>query len=168
MMCDKKELAKTSAKPGKTQLINYFAIESVEDGGKHQARYLVDLPGYGYAKVTRDKRHAWQEMIADYLEKRDNLVQIFVLIDSRHKPQSIDIEFINRLEENSKPFCIVFTKSDQVSQKEMSANLKLFMTELSKTFETLPGYFVTSALKKWSAHDMLQAIHELVGNELSV
>ena len=160
-MCDKKELAKTSAKPGKTQLINYFAIESIAEGEASQSWYLVDLPWYGYAKVTRDKRHAWQDMIADYIEKRDNLAQIFVLIDSRHKPQQIDIEFINWLEERGKSFCIVFTKSDQVNQKDLSGNLKLFMIELGKTFETLPWCFVTSAMKKWSTQDILDAIHDV-------
>ncbi len=160
-MCDKKELAKTSSKPGKTQLINYFAIESADEDGGVQNRFLVDLPWYGYAKVTRDQRAGWETMIADYIQKRKTLAQMFVLIDSRHTPQKLDIEFINRLHDNHKPFSLIFTKSDQVSQKEVSTHIKLLMTELSKTIDTLPAYYVTSSQKKQSTKQVTDAIHSM-------
>lgn len=160
-ICSKKDLAKTSAKPWKTQLINYFSIESTDETGTIQSRYLVDLPGYGYAKSGIDKRLAWEQMIVDYLERRETLLEIFVLIDSRHAPQAIDLAFINRLWEAWLPFSLVFTKSDLVTQKELNKNLKAHMTELSKKRETLPLHFVTNALKPWSTDKLVERIHEV-------
>ncbi len=100
-------------------------------------------------------------MIADYIQKRKTLAQMFVLIDSRHTPQKLDIEFINRLHDNHKPFSLIFTKSDQVSQKEVSTHIKLLMTELSKTIDTLPAYYVTSSQKKQSTKQVTDAIHSM-------
>jgi GTP-binding protein len=164
MIVGKQGLAKTSGSPGKTQLINHFEINSLDEKGKKTQWYLVDLPGYGYAKVAQKQRKTWQKMIADYLVKRENLQQIFLLIDSRHKPQKIDIEFINQLGEWQKPFVIIFTKSDKINQREVSANVKALMEELAKTWEELPGYFVTSAVKKRGHKEILSAIEQL--NEL--
>jgi len=160
-ICEKKQLAKTSVKPGKTQLINYFEIESKDEEGRNKIWYLVDLPGYGYAKAAKDTRQEWKGMIDEYFHKRTTITQIFVLIDSRHSPQKLDIAFINRLHEYNKPFSLVFTKTDLVSQKEAAANIKLFLAELSKTLEKLPDYFTTSALKRSSTQAIIQAIHAL-------
>ena len=142
MITGRKNLAKTSSTPGKTRLINHF---SVEDGV--QGWYLVDLPGYGFAKVSIAERKRWERMIRDYLTKRENLGVVFVLIDSRHGPQSIDLEFVNRLGEWEVPFCLVFTKADKESQKTVGLHVRLFMEEMRKTWSELPAYFVTSAEK---------------------
>ncbi len=165
MIVGKQGLAKTSGSPGKTQLINHFEINSLDEKGKKTQWYLVDLPGYGYAKVAQKQRKTWQKMIADYLVKRENLLQIFLLIDSRHKPQKIDIEFINQLGEWQKPFVIIFTKSDKMNQREVAANVKALMEELAKTWEELPGYFVTSAVKKRGQKEILSAIEQLNESE---
>jgi GTP-binding protein len=161
MICNKQGLAKTSGTPGKTQLINHFDIVSLDEKDNRAKWYLVDLPGYGYAKVGRNQRKTWQKMIADYLVKRKTIGQIFILIDSRHSPQKIDIEFVNQLGEWQKPFCILFTKSDKIKQQEVSANVKSFMTELAKTWEELPGYYITSAVKNRGGKEILQAIEQL-------
>jgi GTP-binding protein len=161
MIVSKQGLAKTSGTPGKTQLINHFEIVNVNDKDKWEKWYLVDLPGYGYAKIGRTTRKTWVKMIADYLQKRDSIRQIFVLIDSRHSPQKIDIEFINQLGAWQKPFCILFTKADKVKQQEVAANVKAFMTELSKTWEELPGHFITSAVKNRGGKEILAAIEVL-------
>ena len=147
-MCEKKEFAKTSSKPGKTQLINYFEIESKDDDGDIQNRYLVDLPGYGYAKVTQGTREAWENIISDYMRKRKQLIHVFVLIDSKLPPQKIDLEFVSRLGAYTVPFSIVFTKSDKPSQKELSTNVKLFMGELSTMLPVIPVSYITSVEKK--------------------
>jgi GTP-binding protein len=161
MLCNKQGLAKTSGTPGKTQLINHFEIESINELGKKVKWFLVDLPGYGYAKVAQKQRKTWQKMIADYLVKRTNIVQIFILIDSRHTPQKIDIDFVNQLGEWQKPFCILFTKSDKEKQTIVSANVKAFMEALGKTWEELPSYFVTSAVKKRGGKEILATIAAL-------
>ncbi len=161
MICNKQGLAKTSSTPGKTQLINHFEIVSAAPDNSRTKWYLVDLPGYGYAKVGKNQRKTWQKMIADYLTKRDNLRQVFILIDSRHSPQKIDIEFVNQLGEWQKPFCILFTKSDKINQREVAANVKAFMLTLSKTWEELPGYYITSAVKKRGTKEILEAIATL-------
>src|SRR5947209_11372434 len=118
MLTNKKELAKISRTPGKTQLINHFNIKS--DDKKDW--YLVDLPGYGYAKRSQSQRKTWQKMIQDYLLKRENLVNLFLLIDSRHKPQTIDLEFVNQLGSWRIPFSLVFTKADKTTQRESANN----------------------------------------------
>lgn len=160
-ICDKQQLAKTSSQPGKTQLINYFAIESEGDEWDIQSWHLVDLPGYGYAKVTRDERVKRENMIADYINQRTNIAHIFVLIDSRLIPQKLDIEFIAKLHEYQKPFSLIYTKSDKVSQKEVSAHIKLMMKELSKSINYIPAYYVTSAEKRQSTSNVVKAIHNM-------
>ena len=144
MIVDNHKLAKTSGTPGKTQLINHFIIENTAD----ESWYLVDLPGYGYAKASLSKRRQWGQMIENYLRKRENLANVFVLIDSRHSPQKIDLEFINQLGEWQIPFSLVFTKADKETQKEVSKNVKAFLDALRKTWQFLPQHFVTSAVKK--------------------
>lgn len=153
MLSNKKELAKVSSSPGKTQMINHYMINN--------NMYWVDLPGYGFAKVSQSQRVAWKKMIWNYIEKRDNLQTLFVLIDSRHEPQRMDIEFINKLGEKAIPFTIVFTKADKESQKEVSDHVGRFKKELLKTWEALPPVFVTSAVKRLARADMLRYIDEL-------
>jgi GTP-binding protein len=139
MLVNQKNLAKTSANPGKTQLINHFEINS--------RWYLVDLPGYGYAKVAQSSRRRWEQMIENYLRKRENLVNVFVLIDSRHKPQKIDLEFVNQLGEWQIPFTLVFTKADKEKPGVVQRNVKAFIDEMRELWEFLPQSFVTSAEK---------------------
>ena len=164
MLCDNQKLAKTSASPGKTQLINHFEVESLPDGGaakgKPTAWYLVDLPGYGYAKVSQNSRRRWEQMIENYLRKRENLVNVFVLVDGRHAPQKIDLEFVDQLGKWEIPFCLVFTKADKESQKEVSANVKAFLNSMRKTWQFLPQSFVTSAVKKLGRDKVLSFIEE--------
>lgn len=169
MIVDNHKLAKTSGTPGKTQLINHFLIESTSGvanppssgGGQGEAWYLVDLPGYGFAKASQSKRRQWMQMIENYLRKRENLVNVFVLIDSRHSPQKIDLEFINQLGEWQIPFSIVFTKADKETQKEVSKNVKSFLEALRKTWQFLPQHFVTSAIKKMGRMQILESIEEM-------
>lgn len=159
MLCDNHKLAKTSSSPGKTQLINHFEIRSAS--GKHNDIshwYLVDLPGYGFAKVSQTQRKQWEKMIEDYLRKRENLVNVFVLIDSRHSPQKLDLEFLNQLGIWQIPFCLVFTKADKETQKEVSKNVKAFLDAMRKTWQFLPQHFVTSAVKKMGRDKILQFI----------
>src|SRR6476661_6841981 len=115
MLCNKKELAKVSSSPGKTQLINHFNVVSSDKS----EWYLVDLPGYGYAKRSQKQRKEWEKMIQDYIRKRENLVNLFVLIDSRHEPQELDLKFVNKLGAWQVPFALVFTKSDKSTQREV-------------------------------------------------
>lgn len=157
MLTNKKELAKVSSSPGKTQLINHFHVESSDK----KEWYLVDLPGYGYAKRSQSQRKSWQKMIEDYIRKRENLVNLFVLIDSRHEPQKIDLQFINQLGEWQIPFALVFTKADKSTQKETANNVNRFLKELSNWWEELPPHFVTSAIKRTGAKPLLGFIEEL-------
>jgi GTP-binding protein len=129
-LCDKKQLAKTSGQPGKTQLINYFSLDTGDDDMHHSSRHLVDLPGYGYAKVTRHEREKWENMIDEYISKRENIAHIFVLIDSRHAPQKLDIAFVEKLCLLKKSFSLVFTKTDKVSQKDVSTHSKMFLQSI--------------------------------------
>lgn len=156
MLCNNKGLAKTSSTPGKTQLINHFLI--------NENWFLCDLPGYGYAKVSKKSRAEWGSMIKGYLENRENLMNTFVLIDSRLPPQEIDLDFMSWMGENGLPFSIVFTKADKSSQKDLSKNLKFYKAELLKTWEELPPIFVTSAGKKTGKKELLSYIGEI--NEL--
>lgn len=162
MLCDNQKLAKTSGSPGKTQLINHFEVETFRSPahGKPDRWYLVDLPGYGYAKVSQNSRNRWEQMIENYLRKRETLVNVFILIDSRHTPQKIDIEFVNQLGKWEIPFCLVFTKADKETQKEVSKNVKQFLNELKKTWQFLPRHFVTSAVKKLGREKMLAFIND--------
>lgn len=162
MITGMKYLAKTSATPGKTQLINHFLVESRDsDHAALEKWYLVDLPGYGFAKVSATQRKKWEKMIEQYLRGRTNLLNTYVLIDARHSPQRIDLDFINRLGEWGIPFSIVFTKSDKETQKVVSANVQQFQQALLKQWEELPAVFVTSAEKRKGRTALLKAITEI-------
>ena len=165
MLCNNEKLAKTSNSPGKTQMINHFEIESMTvypngNEGKRIKWYLVDLPGYGFAKISQRSRRRWEQMIENYLRKRENLQQVFVLIDSRHSPQKIDIEFLSQLRKWDVPFTLVFTKADKETQATVSKNVKSFLAEMRKTWQFLPQHFVTSALKKTGRDKVLALIEE--------
>ena len=150
MLCNNDKVAKTSGSPGKTQLINHFNIDD--------NWYIVDLPGYGFAKVSQNQRKKWEKMIEDYLRKRENLVNVFILIDSRHSPQKIDLEFVNRLGKWGIPFALVFTKADKENQRTVSANVKDFLARMRETWQFLPQHFVTSAIKKMGRDKILSLI----------
>jgi len=159
MICNIQKLAKISSSPGKTQLINHFVIESIdEQTHKVSDWYLVDLPGYGYAKVGMGKRKQWVKMIENYIRKRESLLNLFVLIDSRHTPQAIDISFINQLGEWKIPFAIVFTKADKGTQKEVAATVKAFLAALGEHWDELPPHFVSSAVKYTGRKQILSFI----------
>lgn len=160
-ICKRRTLVLTSPKPGKTQLMNFFDITTEDDKNRTTSRYLVDLPGYGYARVSKDRRAQFEDMIIDYLTKRPSLTQIFVLIDVRLKPQQIDLEFVTWLSTQDRPYCLVFTKSDKATQKEISTNLKAFLTELSRTVKSLSWYFITSAVKPGATREIEQLIDEM-------
>ena len=155
MLVGNDKLAKTSATPGKTQLINHFNI--------NDEWYIVDLPGYGFAKVSQSERRRWEQMIENYLRKRENLVTVFVLIDSRHSPQKIDLEFLDRLRKWDVPFCLVFTKSDKENQRTVSRNVRDFLDKMRATWQFLPQHFVTSAVKKTGRDKILALIDEMNG-----
>jgi GTP-binding protein len=155
MLANQKDLAKTSSSPGKTQMINHFEVNRNE-------MYWVDLPGYGYAKVSKKQRQSFHSMIWNYLEQRENLVNLFALIDSRHKPQQIDLDFINELGKRQIPFAIVFTKSDKSKQSDVMKNVNAFNAQLLKQWEELPPMFLTSAVKKRGGDDMLAFMAELL------
>lgn len=150
MLTERKSLAKVSGKPGKTQLINHFLINKLW--------YLVDLPGYGYAGVSKTQRYEFTQFIKKYLLKRENLMCLFVLLDSRLKPQAIDLEFMQWLGENGIPFVICFTKQDKLSKKESTENLINYKIELLKSWEELPQIFLSSATKKNGKEDILNFI----------
>jgi GTP-binding protein len=152
MLCGKKGLAKTSATPGKTQLINHFVINN--------QWYLVDLPGYGYAKTSRTEREKWDLMIRSYMQHRKNLMSVFVLIDIRIPPQEKDLDFINWLGEQSIPFGIIFTKSDKQTRIKNEFSVKQFTDRLLKTWESLPPYFITSSENKKGKEELLNYINE--------
>jgi GTP-binding protein len=161
MLTNHKSLAKTSASPGKTQLINHFEVESSAAAKSPIERwYLVDLPGYGYAKLSQSTRRRWEQMIENYLRKRENLTNVFVLIDSRHGPQKNDLEFVNNLDKWQVPFAIIFTKSDKEKPGVVSRNVQAFFEELKKTWQFLPQYFVTSAEKKVGREEVLTFIQK--------
>lgn len=156
LITGQKNLAKTSATPGKTQLINHFAVSSGKSGkSKKYEWYLVDLPGYGYAKISQTERARWEKMIADYLTKRGNLSEVFVLIDSRHTPQKIDIEFVNQLERWKVPFSLVFTKSDKEKPGAVTRHVQAFLDTLKQTWQFLPRHFITSAETKAGKEELV-------------
>ncbi len=154
MVAGKKSLAKTSGTPGKTQLINHFEV--ISDNKKKW--YLVDLPGYGYATVSQKARNNWGNMIESYIRKRENLVCLFVLVDSRHEPQQIDLDFINQLGEWQIPFVLVFTKADKNKPGVSQRNVLKFLEHLADNWEEHPPYFVTSATKKTGRKEILAYI----------
>ncbi len=159
MITNHKSLAKTSASPGKTQLINHFEIESAaSEKSPKEKWYIVDLPGYGYAKIAQSTRRRWEQMIENYLRKRENLTTVFVLIDSRHSPQKIDLEFLSQLGKWEVPFAIIFTKSDKEKPGAVQRNVQAFFNKLKETWQWLPQYFVTSAEKKIGRDEVLDFI----------
>lgn len=154
MLVEKKDLAKTSSQPGKTQLINHFII--------NKEWYLVDLPGYGYAKTSMENRKKWRKMIEDYLLKRVNLLTVFVLVDSRLEPQKIDLEFINFLGENQVPITLIFTKTDKQSAKKTEESLERFKESLSEYWEELPKIILTSSEKRVGRDEVLETIENII------
>ena len=157
MLCHHKDLAKTSQKPGKTLLINHFEINN----GKW---YLVDLPGYGYAQAGKKQREQLKRMIERYCLIRENLYSLFVLVDSRLKPQTIDLEFISWLGENEIPFSIVFTKTDKLGKQQLADNIETYKQQLAEQWEELPPLFLTSAEKNIGAEEIINYI-EQINNE---
>jgi ribosome biogenesis GTP-binding protein YsxC/EngB len=137
MLVGQNNLAKVSVRPGKTQLINHFIID--------ESWFLVDLPGYGYAKVSMTMKEKFQKIISNYIRRRENLYCLFVLIDVRHEPQKIDVEFISWLGENQVPFAIIFTKADKLGKVSVSKNVEAYKKELKKLWEELPSILVSSA-----------------------
>lgn len=162
MVVNHHNLAKTSGTPGKTQLINHFTVKALMGNDKPMEWYLVDLPGYGFAKVSQNQRKSWEKMIKDYIQKRETLANLFILIDARHEPQEIDINFVNKLGEWGVPFAIVFTKADKETQKVVANHVNSFMEILEKTWEELPPHFVTSAVKKTGRGKMLDFIEKVL------
>jgi GTP-binding protein len=150
MLTDRKSLAKTSGRPGKTQLINHFII--------NKNWYLVDLPGYGYARVSKSSKKVFQKFITAYFEKRKQLVSAFVLVDIRHKPQPIDLNFMSWLGENMIPFSIVFTKVDKLKPKAIENHIEDYKNTLLETWEEMPNYFITSASKSIGKDELLYYI----------
>jgi GTP-binding protein len=151
MLTERKNLAKTSGRPGKTQLINHFRING--------NWFLVDLPGYGYARVSKSNKKTFQKYITDYFIKRKQLVSAFVLIDIRHEPQKIDMEFMDYLGENMIPFSIIFTKADKLKPKAIEKNVDSYIKELlSGVWEEAPNYFVTSSSKNIGRDELLNYI----------
>ena len=156
MLTGRAGLAKTSATPGKTILINHFLI--------NKEWYLVDLPGYGYAKRGQQQRDELQRMITGYILRREQMMNLFLLIDARHEPQRIDLEFIEWLGENGIPFSIVFTKADKLSKGKASANVRKYLDELSKQWEELPPHFLTSSETKQGREELLDYIDEIIAS----
>jgi GTP-binding protein len=161
MITDIDKLAKTSAAPGKTRLINHFAIESINAKRVVSQWYLVDLPGYGFAKVSQAERKKWERMIDDYLRKRQTLVHVFLLIDSRHSPQQLDLDFVNNLGKWEIPFTLVFTKSDKENQRTVQANIKAFLNRMLESWQFLPRHLISSAVKKTGRENLLRLIGEM-------
>lgn len=167
MLTNNAKLAKTSGTPGKTQMINHFEITSATDekSAKETKWYLVDLPGYGFAKVSIRNRRTWEQMIENYLRKRENLQMIFVLIDARHSPQKIDLEFLSKLDGWGLPITMIFTKADKETQAIVAKNVKQFLETMRKTWQFLPQHFVSSAVKKMGRDKILGLIDELMEEE---
>jgi GTP-binding protein len=161
MLCNNQKLAKTSGQPGKTQNINHFTIESTQkEKGPVTKWYLVDLPGYGYAKRAQSDRNRWEQMIDGYMRKRENLTMVFVLIDARHEPQQNDLDFVNQLGKWEVPFSIIFTKADKEKPGAVQRHVKEFLDAMRETWQFLPASFVTSAIKKDGRDEILQMISE--------
>lgn len=159
MLTQRKNLAKTSGRPGKTQLINHFLINN--------SWHLVDLPGYGYARVSKSAKKTFQKFITSYFNQRKQLIAAFVLIDSRHAPQPIDLEFMQWLGENQIPFCIIFTKADKLKPKALQRNIKVYCDIMLETWEEMPQYFVSSSTDGTGREEILEFIYHInqqVGN----
>ena len=153
MLTEQKSLAKTSASPGKTQLINHFLINNTW--------YLVDLPGYGYAKVSKNSRDDWRKMINFYFQKRENLTCVFILIDSRHEPLKQDLDFIDQIGTMGIPFVIVFTKADKQSSVKTDSTIAAYKRKLRETWDELPRMFITSASNRFGREEILSFIDEV-------
>lgn len=151
-LCQRKNLAKTSSTPGKTNLINHFLI--------NDQWYLVDLPGYGFARVSQKIRKKFSEFIQEYLLSRESLINTYILIDSRLKPQKIDLEFMEWMAEKNLPFTIVFTKSDKLSKNELTANMIQYRAAMLMTWETMPPHFITSSADGRGREDILNQIEQ--------
>lgn len=156
MLTNRKNLAKTSTTPGKTQLINHFLV--------NDSWYLVDLPGYGYAKVSKEKRSEFQQFILEYITKRETLYCVYVLVDSRLTPQPIDIKFINWLGEKQIPFAVIFTKTDKLAQREWRKNVEEFKNRLKENWEELPPMIFSSAVKQLGREEILGSIQKAIKN----
>jgi len=156
MLSNKRALAKISGKPGKTRLINHFLI--------NKEWYLVDLPGYGYAKVPKAERLKWEKFLKRYILKRENLYCLFVLIDSRHEAQKVDLDFMEWLGVSGIPFSIIFTKTDKLKPEELEANLKAYEEKMFETWETMPGYFASSAETSAGKDEILAFIEDVNQN----
>lgn len=152
MLTNCKNLAKTSGRPGKTQLINHFKIDD--------RWFLVDLPGYGYARVSKTTKQVFQRFITDYFEQREQLVSAFVLVDIRHEPQKIDVEFMQWLGERAIPFAIIFTKADKLKPQAIERNVAAYKEVLLEWWEEFPPYFVTSAQNKIGKEELTQYIEQ--------
>ncbi|HET8804641.1 MAG TPA: ribosome biogenesis GTP-binding protein YihA/YsxC, partial [Aequorivita sp.] len=150
MLMLRKNLAKTSGRPGKTQLINHFLI--------NKNWYLVDLPGYGYARVSKSSKKVFQKFITNYFEKREQMVLAFVLVDCRHEPQPIDMEFMEWMGETGIPFNIIFTKADKLKPKALERNIKIYTEKMLETWEEMPSYFITSASDSTGRDEVLKYI----------
>ena len=153
VLTNNKSLAKISSKPRKTRLINHFLI--------NKEWYLVDLPGYGYAKVNHNAREQFQKFISRYMTTRENLTNVFVLVDSRHKPQEIDLDFMIWLGEHGVPFSMIFTKFDKLKKSEQKKSIKLYETEMLKVWEEMPPYFITSSVSSEGKEELLAYIDEI-------
>lgn len=147
------KLAKVSGRPGKTQLINHFLV--------NKTWYLVDLPGYGWAQVSKTEKAKWKTMIENYLTQRTNLINVFVLIDSRHAPQKVDLEFMQWLGESEIPFSMVFTKTDKLAKLKLASNIKAYNEQLMQSWEELPPQVLTSATNKSGKEELIQSILDI-------
>ncbi|MBN2598278.1 ribosome biogenesis GTP-binding protein YihA/YsxC [Labilibaculum sp.] len=152
MLTNHKGLAKISTKPGKTQLVNHFLI--------NDEWYLVDLPGYGFAKVAKNTKQRFSKLIFSFIESRPNLINLFVLVDCRHEPQAKDVDFMEWLGVNGIPFSIIFTKADKLGKQKLSENIKAYETELLNTWEEMPPYFISSASSGLGKEEILNSIDE--------
>ena len=166
MLTNHKDLAKTSATPGKTLLINHFLITTNMEEEKAKEWYIVDLPGYGFAKRSKKVQDELQEMISSYILHREQLVNVFLLIDIRHDPQKIDREFMDWLGENGIPFSIVFTKADKVGSGKAKDNINRYLRTLMDTWEELPPYFVTSSEKHQGKEEVLGYIEQILTDNI--
>ena len=153
MLTKNPKLAMTSSTPGKTLLINHFLI--------NKEWYLVDLPGYGYAKISKKEQEKLQQIISSYILRREQMTNLFVLVDSRHEPQKIDMEFIEWLGENGIPFSIVFTKADKAKPTKLKANIDIYLKTLKEQWEELPPYFITSSENKTGRTELLNYIESI-------
>ena len=159
MLVQRKELAKTSGRPGKTTLINHFIINE-EENKPHTGWYLVDLPGYGFAASSRTNRRKWKSFTRDYILDRNTLVFLFVLIDCRHDPQQIDLDFIHWLADKQVPFGIVFTKTDKLGKNALNKSMATYKKKLSETWENLPPIYLTSSTNKEGRDAIIEFIND--------